>query len=411
MYTENTRGIERIAYVLTDEGWAFRDRQNRLRAINRDDIRRVVSNWRQYAGLSPDGRAKDMNASMIDNPTGVLYDTGRCVFPFELIQKVADVQEKRSVTTRPFGSVRNSRPYPLTRLLFCAQCERNALEQNNPKLRSRLSGVDQYGKLRYRHAEGVKCGCHNRSVFTHVIEDDFKRLVSLLTVRDDKLPLMIEMAIQAESGGPLEFDDDIERQKQAAIAKCRRKIEAARYLFEDGDITREEYLKRKEQNEREIAHWESRTTETEKAAIELAMCMEVLNTMATLWDESSDEDKQQLARMLFEEIIYDLDRRQIIHFKLKPWADRFLMVRATLLGAEKNDPDGNDDNDGGPGQQGRADSGQPDMPDVSSGTAGGTSGVENDNLLSLKSTSDCCPIAVRWKVKGQKGRYFREKAA
>ena len=39
---------------------------------------------------------------------------------------------------------------PLTRLLWCAQCERNARKQNNPKLRSRLSGVDQYGNLRYR---------------------------------------------------------------------------------------------------------------------------------------------------------------------------------------------------------------------------------------------------------------------
>jgi hypothetical protein len=45
---------------------------------------------------------------MIDNPTGVLYDTGRCIFPFELIEQVAKVQEQRSVTTRPFGSVKAS---------------------------------------------------------------------------------------------------------------------------------------------------------------------------------------------------------------------------------------------------------------------------------------------------------------
>ena len=153
LYADNNQGIERLAYQITDEGWVFRDRKGKPRTVNRDDIRRVISNWRQYAGLSPVGRAKDQNASMIENPTGILYDTGRSVFPYELIEQVAKVQENRSVTNRPFGSVKSSHPYPLTRLLWCAQCDRNAREQNNPKLRSRLSGVDQYGNLRYRHAE------------------------------------------------------------------------------------------------------------------------------------------------------------------------------------------------------------------------------------------------------------------
>ena len=59
LYAENKMGIERIAYQVTDEGWVFRDRKGHPRTINRDDIRRVTSNWRQYAGLSPVGRAKD----------------------------------------------------------------------------------------------------------------------------------------------------------------------------------------------------------------------------------------------------------------------------------------------------------------------------------------------------------------
>lgn len=46
LYAEDGLGIERIAYQVTDEGWVFRDRKGRPRAITRDDIRRVVSNWR-----------------------------------------------------------------------------------------------------------------------------------------------------------------------------------------------------------------------------------------------------------------------------------------------------------------------------------------------------------------------------
>ena len=76
-----------------------------------------------------------------------------------------------------------------------------------------------------------------------------------------------------------------EHQKQAAIAKLHRKIEAARDLFADGDLSCEQYLKRKTNFEREIAHWESRTTDVQKAAIELGTCMEILNMISSLWDE------------------------------------------------------------------------------------------------------------------------------
>lgn len=394
LYAENNRGIERIAYQMTDEGWVFRDRRHQPRTINRDDVRRVVSNWRQYAGLSPVGRAKDQNASLIDNPVSVLYDTGRSVFPLELLEQVAKIQEARSVTTRPFGSVKVAHPYALTRLLWCAQCERNAREQNNPKLRSRLSGVDQYGKLRYRHAEGVKCGCKTRSVFTHVIEDDFKKLIGVLSIKEDKLSLLVEMAIQAEQGGPTPMEDEIERQKQAAIAKLRRKIDAARDLFADGDLTREEYLNRKTAYEREIAHWETRTTDTQKAAIELRMCMEVLNMIESLWDESSDKDRQQLARMIFEEIIYDLDQQRIVHFTLKPWAERFLDLRMALRlmeGGDGNVPDGDDDGPGA-GDGAPKDGGDDGDPGGSQGEAGGGNSGQKQNRSGLKTTSDLCPI-------------------
>jgi hypothetical protein len=115
-----------------------------------------------------------------------------------------------------------------------------------------------------------------------VIENDFGQLISLLTIDPDALALMVEMSIQMEQGNGHQDIENLEEQKDQAIAKCRRRIDAARALFEDGDLTREEYLKRKEQNEREIAHWESRTTETQKAAIELAMCMDYLRKFSQL---------------------------------------------------------------------------------------------------------------------------------
>jgi hypothetical protein len=230
------------------------------------------------------------------------------------------------------------------------------------------------GSLRYRHAEGISCGCETRSVVAEALEDDFRRLIGLLTVAPDRLAEMTELAIQSEYGIAGSPDNqDLEQQKQAAIAKCHRRIAAARDLFLEGDMTREEYLKHKIENERQIAHWESRTTETEKAALELRMCMEALEQITRLWDTGSNEDRQNLACMIFEYLVYDLDLRQIVDFRLKPWADRYLVLRAALY---------------------RSDSGDAAPPTTPATPLTGSGTKENATLDSLKSSTVSCPIGA-----------------
>lgn len=97
-------------------------------------------------------------------------------------------------------------------------------------------------------------------------------------------------------------------------------------------MIREEYLKIKENNEREIVHWQARTTETQKAAIEFQVCMNAINQMVELWDTQDDEDRQDMAHMLFEYLVYDLDQRRIVDFRLKSWADRYFILRAEMYG-------------------------------------------------------------------------------
>jgi hypothetical protein len=177
-----------------------------------------------------------------------------------------------------------------------------------------------------------------------VIERKFRLLIEQLTLSSDAFDLLVEQAIQSEhASGQLAQKTDLEQQKQAAMAKCQRRIEAAKAVYLDGDMAREAYLKIKEQNEREIAHWQARTTETEQAAVELKMCMNVVNQITELWDSSSDEDRQQMAHMLFEEIVYDLDAWQIVDFRLKPWADRYLVVRIDLYGNDDSSPNASED--------------------------------------------------------------------
>ncbi len=45
-----------------------------------------------------------------------------------------------------------------------------------------------------------------------------------------------------------------------------------------------------------------------------------------------------MARSLFDEIIYDFDTERIASFRLKPWAERFLTLRANQLKGGLRDP-------------------------------------------------------------------------
>jgi hypothetical protein len=48
-----------------------------------------------------------------------------------------------------------------------------------------------------------------------------------------------------------------------------------------------------------MKHWQARTMETEKATAELRLCLNVVNQIIVLWETSTDEDRQQMANMLF----------------------------------------------------------------------------------------------------------------
>ena len=354
LYATGNLGLEKIAYRANEEGWAYRDRTGTPREVTRDDVRRVVANWPEYGGIVMDKKAKDRRAyDGFDNVDEVPFKEKRAVFPLKLLRSVARARQERTIRRTDEGVNRLTHFYPLSAITYCAHCERRAKEQNDPRLRSALGGSDTYGKLRYRHKAGIKCGCQNRSVLSDVLEADFERLIKLLTIRPESLDLMTELAIQMDkANGRYENDQDLEEQKQEAIALARRRMDAAVVLFGDGMISAEEYRRRIEQNEREIAHWEARTTETEKLALEFAMCAEALNKLVHLWEVGTDEDRQGLVRSLFDEVVYDLDTQRIVDFRLKPWADQFVVLRAALYEIEDEQGDGGM----GSGTSGEADS-------------------------------------------------------
>jgi hypothetical protein len=296
-----------------------------------EDIRRITNNWPEYGGVVIGNKAAHRNPLDYD-PNAIVLNPDRAVFDVAMLKMVGQIQLERTHRAPDRGHARSDFPYPLAGLTYCAHCDRLAEQQNNPKLRSRLGGKT---KSRYRHRAGHPCGCTKKSVSREIFESDFLRLMKLITVKPEMMSRMEALALSANSMGSHEAQD-MEAKKAASIAKCRRKIEAARHLYEDGDISRQEYIRRKDINEREITHWQSFTTEVEKVSVELAMCLDVVDKIVRLWEVSNDEDKQGLVRHLFDYITYDLDKKQIVDFQLKEWASRYLIVRYDLY---RNDAD------------------------------------------------------------------------
>jgi hypothetical protein len=295
-------------------------------------VRRVTSAWREYAGLVLKGRARDRIAAKLDNPTSVLSDTGRAVFDLDLLQAVAETQESRSVLHRPEGMVYIAHIFPLSDMLYCAHCEAEANQENNPRLRSRIIGHQKQNQsLRYRHSERRRCGTHNRSVLAEDIEGDFSRLIDVLQVSPRAVELMTELAIQSRFGGlGNQNENELEEQKKVAIAKHHRALKNNLILFQNGEIEVEEYYRNKDHHERQIAHWEARTTDRQKIVFELTTAIEMVKRLQQFWEISEGEDRKLLAHSLFDEIVYDMDRRRIIDFKVKQWAEPFLILRAAL---------------------------------------------------------------------------------
>ncbi len=60
---------------------------------------------------------------------------------------------------------------------------------------------------------------------------------------------------------------------------------------------------------------------------QLVMCIDAVSKIADLWQNSDDDARNGLAHSLFEEIIYALDKEQIVDFRLKAWAEQFLVLR------------------------------------------------------------------------------------
>ncbi|MBZ0282460.1 MAG: hypothetical protein K8L97_17090 [Anaerolineae bacterium] len=147
----------------------------------------------------------------------------------------------------------------------------------------------------------------------------------------DAIDLMAALAVESRFDNLDGSNDaEFEEQKRVNLAKHRRAVKNNMLLFQSGDIDDAEYFRQKDFHERQIVYWESRTSDRQKITLELTTCREMVKRIQQFWDITTGEDRRILAQSLFDEVVYDLDARRIVDFRIKAWAEPFLELRAAL---------------------------------------------------------------------------------
>ncbi len=259
----------------------------------------------------------------------------RAVMDVELCYRVGMMRAERfrekSQSKPDTGNRADVRIFPLSRITYCAHCEKLAIERDDPSLRGYLIGYDGSHSPRYRHSERRhKCDSHNKSVKAEVLEQEFARLIAALTIRPDVIP---QMVAQLALFNQQDLTEDRRGEIITEINLCRQRIRNTEKLFIMARIDEETLKKHISDNENQIAHLQTVMNEEGQIRQMVEVTANMLIDMGGRWQEASAEDKQAFVHTLFSEIIFDLDTHQITDFTLKAWAAQFLQISAAQDGA------------------------------------------------------------------------------
>jgi DNA invertase Pin-like site-specific DNA recombinase len=334
LYALNLYGGRKIADMLNREGYRFRDIDGEPRLFDRQCIRSIVANWPEYGGVVLGKKATDRNAKKV-SPDTVTLNQERAVVDIDLCIQVGFVRSDRYRDHQQHkpgsGDRADSFIFPLSGITYCAHCDTNAQDKDDPSLRTHFIGHEGARIPRYRHSERRhKCAARNRSVKAEILEREFARLVSALMVKPEMVGTLTEMLKQINGEN---LTEDRRTEILSEIALCKQRITNAEKLFLMARIDEATLKHHLEENDRQIAALQAQLSEENQVRQMVELTANMLADMGNRWQESSNEDKQQFAQTLFSEVVFDLDTHQITGFALKPWADQFLQIRAAHDGA------------------------------------------------------------------------------
>jgi DNA invertase Pin-like site-specific DNA recombinase/cell division septum initiation protein DivIVA len=331
LYAGGQHGLRAIAELVNQQGFYFRDVNGHAVPFSRESVRGVIANWVEYGGAIVGSRARNRRAKNV-TVDSVVLNPERAIFDIALCYQVGKVRQERSRDkTRSIdnGVHIDANIYPLSKITFCAHCDRLAKEKDDPKLKTYLTGLHaNRNNARYRHKEAKhKCSATNRSVLAELIEADFARLVSLLAVRPEAVPIMARWLAEMNK------ENNNENKKADILAEInyhKQRMQNSTTLFRKAYLSEAEWAEDVADCEHQIMILQSQLSENYEVQMMLELTAGQLSDAQKNWHDASSADRQAFAHNLFEEIIYDLDTRRITAFKLKPWAESFLQLRVGI---------------------------------------------------------------------------------
>ncbi len=331
-YSHNDIGADGLMYRLRNHGWAFRNQQGNPALFDRDAVRRIIASWPKYAGLVVDGRLKDRRADDIplDWP-----DTNRNLFPLSLLRQVAQVERDRR-KSRAIGSVNTAHHYALRGLIHCAHCATLSSDGGGSLPIAHLTGTDKNGPVAdpdpnrrsYKHAPGMPCSCHRRSVREPVLNHDVRHWLAAFHFVEAAANLLTAHSDTVTTFGVEQYEE-LEAQRRMALRSCHRRLSALDNGFNNGTLPHPDaYPTARARIVEQQTRLKHRVIPKEAGAVSMAVYLTHVCRPVQLWDVATVEDRQALMSLLVVRLDYDLDQQgtqgAITGYVLQPWAERLL---------------------------------------------------------------------------------------
>jgi site-specific DNA recombinase len=261
-----------VATALNAAG--YRTTGNRGRNPFTKDTVCVLLQNQFYLGELPDGQG------------GWVPGAHQPVLDAELFEQAQQARAANRRVPGPKSVPPGKRTHSLSGLGSCAHCG------------SRLHVVmtDRHSKARiycYASRQGQRCG--QRSVHLDVIESQLAMLLATFHLPDETVAEVVRLYERAN-----DQRDDAERRRREIGARIERIAE----MYKWGDITREAYRAEREQLEGELARLRTTTSQAEV----LAQAANFLKDLPAAWEAASSEQRNPLARLVFESIEIEDDR-------------------------------------------------------------------------------------------------------
>ena len=275
-----------VAQSLNSRG--FRTAGNRGHNLfSKDTVRGMLTN-RFYQGYLPDGNG------------GWLRGKHEAFIDEDLWNQAQEARRKNRHSTHT--SCRGkTKPSSLSGIVYCWHC----------KGRMHI-GFSSSGKTQLACSTRRKgLNCSQRSVSLSLYEEQITRYLEAFHIPEDYRHEVLELHRKLQSAF---VDVDAER------ARLEARLQRIKDLYEMGDLGKEDYIQRREAIQTELM----RLIPSEGQSKNLDGLAAVLNNVAEVWEEANQEQKNELARCIFEEIW--IKDKQVIAVKPRPDFEPFFRL-------------------------------------------------------------------------------------